>query len=177
MEGFRRDGHKLCFNWLAAWAADNIAPTISLFYPLYCDIIRLTSSKITQAFYLLLGCAGSWIVFWDFYIRNSVRITEGSDNAVIRITEVLLYFHLLFDKRHTTLVTKHTISRSTFPDNATNSIFRATRSGNIHGRGSLLQLAKWSIWQSWLWCRVMGQVWNTELKCLLTWWASLNVLL
>ena len=26
-----------------------------LFYPLYCDIISLTSLKITQAFYLLLG--------------------------------------------------------------------------------------------------------------------------
>ena len=37
--------------------------------------------KITQAFHLLLGFAENQIVFWDFKIRNSVRITEGSDNG------------------------------------------------------------------------------------------------
>ena len=52
-----------------------------LFYPLYCDIISLTSLKITQAFHLLLGFAENQTVFWDFKIRNSVRITEGSDNG------------------------------------------------------------------------------------------------
>ena len=52
-----------------------------LFYPLYYDIINLTSLKITQAFYLLLGFAENQGVFWDFKIQNSVRITEGSDNG------------------------------------------------------------------------------------------------
>ena len=52
-----------------------------LFYPLYCDIISLTSVKITQVFHLLLGCAENLTVFWDSYIHNSVRITEGSDNG------------------------------------------------------------------------------------------------
>ena len=56
--------------------ADNIAPAIYLFFPLYCDIISLTSLKITQAFHLLLGCAEKLTVFWDFYILNSVRIIE-----------------------------------------------------------------------------------------------------
>ena len=60
---------------------DNIAPATFLFYPLYCDIISPTSLKITQAFHLLLGCAENWIVFWDFYIYKSVRLTEGSDNG------------------------------------------------------------------------------------------------
>ena len=61
--------------------ADNIATAICLFYPLYCDIISLTSLKIKQTFLLLLGCAENWTVFWDFYIPNSVGITEGSDNG------------------------------------------------------------------------------------------------
>ena len=42
------------------------------------SLIRL---KITQAFYLLLGSGENQTVFWDFKIRNSVRITEGSDNG------------------------------------------------------------------------------------------------
>ena len=58
--------------------AYNIAPKIFLFYSLYCNIIRLTSLKITQAFHLLLGCVENWTVFWDFYIYKSIRITEGS---------------------------------------------------------------------------------------------------
>ena len=49
-----------------------------LFYSLHCDIINL---KITQAFHLLLDFAENQTVFWDFKIRNSVRITEGSDNG------------------------------------------------------------------------------------------------
>ena len=62
--------------------ADNIAPAICLFYPLYCDImINLTSLKITQAFHLLLGFAENLTVFWDFYIHKSIRIIEGSDNG------------------------------------------------------------------------------------------------
>ena len=52
-----------------------------LFYPLYYDIISLTSLKITQAFHLLLGFAENQTVFSDFKIRNSVRVTEGSDNG------------------------------------------------------------------------------------------------
>ena len=51
-----------------------------LFYPLYYDIPNLTSLKITQAFHLLLGFAENQAIYWDFKIRNSVRITEGSDN-------------------------------------------------------------------------------------------------
>ena len=52
-----------------------------LFYPLYYDIISLTSLKIIQAFHLLLGFAENQGVFWDFKIQNSVRITKGSDNG------------------------------------------------------------------------------------------------
>ena len=55
------------------WAADNIAHASVLIYPLYHDIISLTSLKITQAFHLLFGFTG---VFWDFKIQNSVRIME-----------------------------------------------------------------------------------------------------
>ena len=50
-------------------------------YPLYYDIISLTNLKITQAFDLLLGFAENHIIFWDFKIQNSFRITEGSDNG------------------------------------------------------------------------------------------------
>ena len=60
--------------------ADNIAHANMLFYPLYYDIISLTSLKITQAFHLLLGFAEKQAIYWDFKIRNSIRITEGSDN-------------------------------------------------------------------------------------------------
>ena len=52
-----------------------------LFYPLCYDIISLTSLKITQTFHLLLGFAENQIVFWDFKIKNSTRITDGSDNG------------------------------------------------------------------------------------------------
>ena len=51
------------------------------FFSLYYDILSLTSLKITQEFHLLLGFLENQIVFWDFKIRNSVRITEGSDNG------------------------------------------------------------------------------------------------
>ena len=51
-----------------------------LVYPLYYDIISLTSLQITQAFHLLLGFVENQTGFWDFKIRNSIRITEGSDN-------------------------------------------------------------------------------------------------
>ena len=61
-------------------AVNNNAQANMFFYPLYYDIIRLTSLKITQAFHLLLGFAENQIVFWDFKIRSSVWITEGSDN-------------------------------------------------------------------------------------------------
>ena len=52
-----------------------------LFYPLYYDIINLTSLKITQVFHLLLGFADNQGVFWDFKIQNSVWKTEGLDNG------------------------------------------------------------------------------------------------
>ena len=52
-----------------------------LFYPLYHDVISLISLRITQAFHLLLGFAENQIVFWNFKIRNSVQITESSDNG------------------------------------------------------------------------------------------------
>ena len=63
------------------WAADNIAHANTLFYPLYYDIISLTSLKITQAFHLLVVFAENQVIFRDFTIRNSIRITEGSDNG------------------------------------------------------------------------------------------------
>ena len=52
-----------------------------LFYPLYYNIISLASLKITLAFHLLLGFVDNQMVYWDFKIQNSVRITEGSDNG------------------------------------------------------------------------------------------------
>ena len=61
--------------------ADSIVHANMLFYPLYYDIISLISLKITQASHLLLGFAENPIVSWYFNIRNSVRITEGSDNG------------------------------------------------------------------------------------------------
>ena len=56
-----------------------------LLYPLYYDIINLTSLKITQVFYLLSGFVENQIIFWDFKIHNSIWIME------IQIIEVLLY--------------------------------------------------------------------------------------
>ena len=61
--------------------SDNIAHSNMLFYPLYYDIISLTSLKTTQVFHLVLGFAENQIVFWDFKIENSTQITEGSDNG------------------------------------------------------------------------------------------------
>ena len=63
------------------WTSNNIARANMLFYPLYYDIISLTSLKITQAFHLLLGFAENPIISWYFKIQNSVQITEGSDNG------------------------------------------------------------------------------------------------
>ena len=63
------------------WAADNITHANILFYPLYYDIISLASLKITQVFHLFLVFAENQVVFRDFIIRNSIRITEGSDNG------------------------------------------------------------------------------------------------
>ena len=63
------------------WVADNITHANMLLYPLlYKTIISLISLNITQAFHLLLGFAENKIVFWDFKIQNSIRITEGLDN-------------------------------------------------------------------------------------------------
>ena len=61
--------------------ADNIALVNMLLYSLYCDIISLTSIKITQAFHLLLGFAENQTAFWDFKIQNRIWITYGSDNG------------------------------------------------------------------------------------------------
>ena len=44
-------------------------------------IISLTSTKLIQAFYLLLGFAENQGIFWDFNIKNSFRITKGSHNG------------------------------------------------------------------------------------------------
>ena len=62
-----------------------------LFYPLYYDIINLTSLKITKVFHLLLGFADNQGVFWDFKIQNSIRKTEGLDNGDLdnRVSTVL----------------------------------------------------------------------------------------
>ena len=75
-----------------------------LFFSLYYDILSLTSLKITQAFHLLLGFVENQTVFWDFKIRNSVRITEGSDNGdsdnrgPTVITLILLSIQYYYDK-------------------------------------------------------------------------------
>ena len=61
--------------------SDIIAHTNILFYLLYYDIISVTSLKITQAFHLLLDFEENQVVFRDFKIQNSIRITEGSDNG------------------------------------------------------------------------------------------------
>ena len=61
--------------------ADNIAHANMLFYRLYYDIISLISLRITQTFHLILGFAENQIVFQDFKIKNSVRITQGLDNG------------------------------------------------------------------------------------------------
>ena len=61
--------------------ADNIAHANTIFYPLYYDIISLTSLKFTQTFHLLLVFAENQVIFRNFIIRNSVWITEGSDNG------------------------------------------------------------------------------------------------
>ena len=52
-----------------------------LFFSLHHDILSLTSLKTTQAFHFLLSFVENQTVFWDFKIRNSVRITKGSDNG------------------------------------------------------------------------------------------------
>ena len=58
-----------------------ISRLLICFFSLHYDIISLTSLKITQAFHLLLVFAENQVVFRDFVIRNSIRITEGSDNG------------------------------------------------------------------------------------------------
>ena len=63
------------------WVADNIAHANILFYPLYYDIISLTSLKIIQVFHLLLDFTEIQGVFWDFKIQNSIWINKGSDNG------------------------------------------------------------------------------------------------
>ena len=76
----------------------NIVHANRLFYPLYSDTISLTSLKITQAFHLLLGYVKNQIVLWNFKIRNSVQITEGSDNGDSdnRGPTVFYFFFLMY---------------------------------------------------------------------------------
>ena len=49
------------------------------------------SHIFTQVFHLLLGFVENQIIYWDFKIRNSVRITEGLDNGASdnRVSTVL----------------------------------------------------------------------------------------
>ena len=61
--------------------ADNITHAYMRFYPLYYNIISLASLKVTLVFHLFLGFADNQMVYWNFKIQNSVRITEGSDNG------------------------------------------------------------------------------------------------
>ena len=64
------------------WAADSIVHVNMPFLPtVLCNIISLTILNITQACHLLRGFAENQIVFRDFKIQNSIRITEGSDNG------------------------------------------------------------------------------------------------
>ena len=54
-----------------------------LCFSMYCTdilVLSLTNLKITQAFHIILSFAENQTIFWDFKIRSSVRITEGSDN-------------------------------------------------------------------------------------------------
>ena len=63
------------------WAIDNITHANMLFYPLYYDIVSLTSLKIIQAFHLLLDFAENQGIFLDIKIHNTVQMTEGLDNG------------------------------------------------------------------------------------------------
>ena len=69
----RKNGHGCCAISSAistiAWAADNIAPANMLFYPLYYDILTLTSLNNTK-----LGA----VVKYDW---ASVSVTQMSNNA------------------------------------------------------------------------------------------------
>ena len=67
-----------------------------LLYPLYCDIISLTSLKITQTFHLLLDFAENQGVFLDFKIQNSVRITKGSDNGDLDYRGSTVYIYIYY---------------------------------------------------------------------------------
>ena len=80
-------------------------------------VLSLTSLKITDISFITQFCRKS-IVFWDFKIKNSVRITEGSDNGdsdnrgllyiyTYNIAQASSYFKCL-DECHTTptLITK-----------------------------------------------------------------------
>ena len=66
-------------NELRGWLIILYILVCMLFYPLYYDMIRLTSLKLTQAFHVLATwfCCKSK----DFKIRNSVWITEGLDTG------------------------------------------------------------------------------------------------
>ena len=66
------------------WAVDNIAPAYMpmpflFLLGLLCDIISLTSPKITKAIHLLLAfCKNGIIIFksWDFDILNFYLFTN-----------------------------------------------------------------------------------------------------
>ena len=68
-----------------------------IFYPLYCNIISLTSLKFIQSLHLLLGFVENQGVLWDFKIQNSIWITEGLDNRDLdnRDPTVYTYVHYI----------------------------------------------------------------------------------
>ena len=77
------------------WASDNIANANMLLYPLYYNIISLTSLKIIQAFHLSLVLTENQGVFWNFKIQSNVQITEGSDNGGSAVPENHHYLYLV----------------------------------------------------------------------------------
>ena len=77
------------------WAADNIVPANMLLYSLCCDIISLISLKITRALHLLLVLQKIKLS-WDFKIRNSVQITEGSDNVDSDNRGPTVYIYIIY---------------------------------------------------------------------------------
>ena len=61
------------------WTTDNITPANMLFYPLYCNIISLTSLKSHNFINNLVLHKINRV--WDIKVQNSVWITEGADNG------------------------------------------------------------------------------------------------
>ena len=66
-----------------------------LFYPLYYNIISLTSVKIIQALHLLLGCAENEGNFWDF-IFQQLSDNRGTNQVVS--SQLAMQLHRLLGK-------------------------------------------------------------------------------